>query len=131
VVLYGCETWSLTLSEEHTSRRRAFENRALRRIFGSKRNEVTGGWKKLHNEELHNVYSSPSKIGMIKIRRVRWEGHVARMGPRGLHMDIGGKTRRPRRMRVNNIKMDLRRDRIGWYGFRLIWFRIGISGGLL
>jgi hypothetical protein len=72
VVLYGCETWSLTLKEEH--RLRVFENGVLRRIFELKRNEVTGGWRKLHNEELHNLYSSPSKIRMIKSRRVRWQG---------------------------------------------------------
>jgi hypothetical protein len=62
-VLYGCETWSLTLREEH--RLRVFENRVLRRIFGPKRSEVTGGWKKLHNEELRNLYSSPSIIKMM------------------------------------------------------------------
>jgi hypothetical protein len=75
VVLYGCETWSLTLREEH--RLGVFENRVLRRIFGPKRDEVTGGWRKLYNEELHNLYSSPSVIKMIKSRRVRWVGHVA------------------------------------------------------
>jgi hypothetical protein len=64
VVLYGCETLSLTLREEHTLR--VFENRVLRRIFGPKRDEVTGGWKKLHNEELHSLYSSPSIIRVIK-----------------------------------------------------------------
>jgi hypothetical protein len=64
VVLYGCETWSLTLREEH--RPRVFENRVLRRIFGPKRDEVTGGWRKLLNEELHNLYSSPDIIKMIK-----------------------------------------------------------------
>jgi hypothetical protein len=64
VVLYGCETGSLTLREEH--RLRVFGNRVLRRIFGPKRDEVTGGWRKLHNEELHNLYSSPSIIRMIK-----------------------------------------------------------------
>jgi hypothetical protein len=62
------------------------ENRALRRIFEPKRAEVTGGWRKLHNEELHNVYSSPSIIRMIKSRRMRWAGHVARMGRRGMHI---------------------------------------------
>jgi hypothetical protein len=77
VVLYGYETWSLTLREKH--RLRVFENRVLRRIFGPKRNEVTGGWRKLHNEELHNLYSSSSIIRMIKSRRMRWAGHVARM----------------------------------------------------
>jgi hypothetical protein len=60
-----------------------FENRVLRRIFGSKKYEVTGGWRKLHNEELHNFYSSPSIIRMIKSRRMRWAGHVARMGMKG------------------------------------------------
>jgi hypothetical protein len=78
VVLYGCETWSLTLREEH--RLRVFENRVLRRIFGPKRNEVTGDWRKLHNEELHTLYSSPSIIRMIMSRGMRWAGHIARMG---------------------------------------------------
>jgi hypothetical protein len=57
-----------------------FENRVLRRIFGSKRDEETGGWRKLHNEELHNLYTSPSIIRMIKSRRMKWAGHIARMG---------------------------------------------------
>jgi hypothetical protein len=64
VVLYGCGTWSLTLREEH--RLRVFESRVLRRIFGPKRDEVTGQWRKLHNEELHNLYSSPDIIRQIK-----------------------------------------------------------------
>jgi hypothetical protein len=63
VVLYGCETWSLTLREEHTLR--VFENRVLRRIFRLKRDEVTGEWRKLHNKELHDLYPSPSIIGII------------------------------------------------------------------
>jgi hypothetical protein len=78
LVLYGCETWSLTLREEH--RLRVFENRVLRRIFGPTRDEVTGEWRKLHNEELHNLYSSPDIIRQIKSWRMRWAGHVARMG---------------------------------------------------
>jgi hypothetical protein len=78
VVLYGCETWSLTLREEH--RLKVSENRVLREIFGPKRDEVTGDCRKLHNEELHNLYSSPSIIRMIKSRRMRWAGYVARMG---------------------------------------------------
>jgi hypothetical protein len=81
VVLYGCETWSLTLREEH--RPRVFENRVLRRTFGPKKDEVTGEWRKLHNEELHDLYSSSSIIRMIKSWRMRWAGHVARMGRRG------------------------------------------------
>jgi hypothetical protein len=85
VVLYGCETWSLTLREEH--RLRVFENRVLRRIFGPKRDEVTGEWRKLHNEVLRDLYSSPSTIGIIKSRRMRWAGHVARRGRRGTRID--------------------------------------------
>jgi hypothetical protein len=77
VVLYGCETWSLTVREEH--KLRVFQNRVLR-IFGAKRGGVTGGWGKLYNEELHNLYSSPSIIRIIKSRRMRWVGHVARNG---------------------------------------------------
>jgi hypothetical protein len=75
--LYGCETWSLTLGEVH--KLRLFENRVLRKIFGPKGDEVTGGSRKLHNEELHNLYSPPSIIRMIKSRRIRWAGHVARL----------------------------------------------------
>jgi hypothetical protein len=78
VVLYGCETWSLTLREEH--RLRVFENRVLRNIFGPKRDEVAGGWGKLDNEEVRDLYSLPCIIRMIKSRRMRWAGHVARMG---------------------------------------------------
>jgi hypothetical protein len=77
LILYGCETWSLTLRDEH--RLRVFENRVLRRISGLRTDEVTGDWRKLHNEELHNFYSSPSIIRIIKSRRMRWAGHVARM----------------------------------------------------
>jgi hypothetical protein len=77
-VLYGCQTRSLILREEQ--RLGVFENRVLKRIFGPKRDEVTGEWRKLHNEKLHNLYSSPSIIRMIKARMMRWAGHVARMG---------------------------------------------------
>jgi hypothetical protein len=79
--VYGCETWSLTFREER--RLRVFENRVLRRIFGPKRDEVTREWRRLHNKELYGLYSSPNIIRMIKSRRLRWAGHVARMGGRG------------------------------------------------
>jgi hypothetical protein len=114
-----------------------FENRVLRRIFGLKRDEITGGWRKLHNEELHRLYSTPSIIRMIKSRRMRWAGHVARMGAkRNAYRILVGKPEgkrplgRPRRRCVDNIKMDFRE--IGWDGMiGLIWLRIGTSGGLL
>jgi hypothetical protein len=76
VILHGCETWSLTVREEH--RLRVFEDRVPRRIFGPKRDEVTGKWRKLHNGELHNLYSSPDIIKQIKSRRMRWARHVGR-----------------------------------------------------
>jgi hypothetical protein len=78
VVLYGCETWSLTLREE--CRLRLFENRVLRRVFGPKRDDVTEEWRQLHNEELNYLYSSRNIVQVIKSRRMRWAGHVARMG---------------------------------------------------
>jgi hypothetical protein len=91
-----------------------FENKVLRRIFGPKRDEVTGGWRKLHNEELHDLYSSPSIIRIIKSKRMRWAGHVARMGEkRNAYRLLVGKSEgrrplgRPRCMLVDNIKMDL------------------------
>jgi hypothetical protein len=89
VVLYGCDTWSLTLREEH----RVFENRVLRRIFGLKRDEVTGEWRKLHNEELWDLYSSPSIIRIIKSRRMKLAGYVARMRRRGTHIGYWWETR--------------------------------------
>ena len=76
VALYGCETWSLTLREER--RLRVFEKRIVRRIFGPKR-DVNGEWIKLHNEEVHSLYGPPNIVGVIKARRLRWAGHVARM----------------------------------------------------
>jgi hypothetical protein len=78
VALYGCETWSHTLREE--KRLRVFNNRVLRRIFGPKRDEVRGGWRRLHNEEFDDLYLSPNTVRVIKSRRMRWTGHVARMG---------------------------------------------------
>ena len=78
VVLYGCETWSLTWKEER--RLRVFENRVLRRVFAPKRDEVTGEWRKLHNEELRDLYSLPNIVRVVKSKRMRWAGHVACMG---------------------------------------------------
>jgi hypothetical protein len=98
-----------------------FENRLLRRIFGPNRDEVTGGWRRLHNEELHNLYSSPSIIRMIKPRRMGWAGHVAQVGERrNAYRILMGRPEgrrplgRPRRRWVDNNKMDLRE--IGWDG---------------
>jgi hypothetical protein len=96
VVLYRCETLSLTLREKR--RLRVFENRVLRRIFVPKRDEMTGGWRKLQNEELHGLYSSPSIVRVIKARRMKWAGHVARMGEvRGAYNILVGRPegRRP------------------------------------
>ena len=78
MVLYGCETWSLTSREER--RLRVFENRVLRKVFGPKRDEVTGEWRKLHNDEPNDQYSLPNIVRVVKSRRMRWTGHVARMG---------------------------------------------------
>jgi hypothetical protein len=86
------ETWSLTLREEH--RLRVFENRVLRRIFGLKREELMGGWRKLHDEELRDLYSSPSIIRIIKLKRMRWAGHVARVGRRGTLIDYWWESQR-------------------------------------
>jgi hypothetical protein len=133
VLLYGCETWSLTLREEH--RLRFFESRVLK-IFGPKREE-DGSWRKLHNDELHSLYSSPNIVRMIKSRRMRWAGPVASMGEgRGAYRVLVGRLegRRPlgrRRHRwEDNIKMNLRemgidgaicsrltQDRVQWRAF--------------
>jgi hypothetical protein len=113
VVLYGCETWSVTLREEH--RLRVFENRVLRRIFGPKGDEVTGEWRKLHGGELHNLYSSPDIIRQIKSRRMRWARHVARMGEgRNVYSVLVGKQEgkgpleRPWSRWKDMIRMDVR-----------------------
>jgi hypothetical protein len=137
VVLYGCETWSLTLREEH--RLRVFENTVLRRIFGPKREEY-GSWRKLHNDELHSLYSSPNIVRVIKSRKMRWAGHAARMGKgRSVYRVLVGMPKskrpleRPRRRYEDNIKLDLRergideeiwiqlaQDRVQWRDFESI-----------
>ena len=90
VVLYGCKTWSLTLREER--KLRVFENMMLRRIFGPRRDEVTGDCRKMHNEELNVLYCSPNIVRVIKSRRMRWAGHVACMGEeRGVYRVLVGK----------------------------------------
>jgi len=135
VVLYGCETWSLTLKDE--LRLRVFGNRALRSIFGPKKDEVTGDWRKLHNEELNNLYSSPNIVRVIKSRRIKWAGHVARMGERrGVFRVLVEKPEgkrplgRPRRRWEDNIKKDLQEVECGgWTGSSVL--RIGTGGGHL
>jgi hypothetical protein len=134
VVLYGCEAWSLTLRVEH--RLRVSEDRVLRRIFGPKRDE-DGSWRKLHNDELHSLYSSPNIVRVIKSRIIRWAGHVSRMGEgRGVYGVLVGRPEgkrllgRPRRKWEDNIKMDLTeigidganwirliQDRVQWRSF--------------
>ena len=112
VVLYGCETWSFILREER--RLRVFENGVLRGIFGPKGDEVTGEWRKLYNEELNDLYSSPNIVRVIKARIMRWAGHVVHVGERiGVYRVMVGKLEgkrplgRPRRRWEDNIKMDI------------------------
>jgi hypothetical protein len=120
VVLYGCETWSLALREEH--RLRVFENRVLRRIFGPKRDDVTGECMKLHNEELHDLYSSPDIIRQIKSRRMRWAGHVESMGEdTKLYRVLVGKSEGKRPL---GRPMDRWED-----GIRMDLGEIGLGGG--
>jgi len=119
VVLYGCEIWSLTLREER--KLRMSENMVLRRIFASRRDEVTGEWRRLHNEELNDLYCSPNIVRVIKSRRMRWAGDVAHMSeekdvcrvlvgkPEGIR-PLG----RPRRRWVDNIRMDLQEVGCGY-----------------
>jgi hypothetical protein len=112
------------------------ESRVLRRIFGLKRDEVTGEWRKLHNEELRDLYYSPSIIRIIKSRRKRWAGHVTRMGEKRNAYRLLGKPEGkrplgiPRRRWVDNIRMDLGEvEWVMWTG--LVWLRIGTGGELL
>jgi len=119
LVSYGCETWSLTLREER--KLRVFENMVLRRIFGPRRVEVTEEWRRLHNEELNDLYCSPNIVRVIKSRRMRWAGHLARMREeRGVYRILVGKPEgkrplgRPRRKWVDNIRLDLQEVGCGY-----------------
>jgi hypothetical protein len=124
VILYGCETWSLKFKEER--RLRVFENRVLGRIFGPKRDEVPREWRKLHNEELNGLYPLPNMVRVIKSRRCKWAGHVARMGEgRGVYRVLVEKPEgkrplgRPRRRWEDNVRMDLQEVGCGcedWIG---------------
>ena len=110
--MYGCETWSLTLREEH--RLREFENKVLRKKLGAKRHEIIGEWRKLHNAELHVLHSFPNVIRNLKSRRLRWAEHVSHIEKsRNAYRVLVGKPEgmrplgRPRRRWEYNIKMDL------------------------
>ena len=135
IVLYGCETWSLILREEH--RLRVFENRVLRRVFGSKRDEVTWKWRKVHNEGLNDLYSLPNIVRGIKSRRMRWAGHVACMGRVEVYTRFswgnlreGDHLGRPGVDGVIILRWIFRKWNGGaWTG--LIWLRIGTGGGHL
>jgi len=118
-VLYGCETWSLTLREERKPR--VFENMVLRRIFGPRKDEATGEWRRLHNEELSDLYSSPNIVRVIKSRSMRWAGHMARKGEeRAVYRVLVGKPEgrrpleRPRRRWVDNIRIVLKEVGCGY-----------------
>ena len=133
VVLYGCETWSLILREAR--RLRVFENRVLR-LFGSKRDEVTGEWRKLHNEKLSDLYSLPNIVRVVKSRRMRWAGHVARMGKgRGMHRVLVGKPEGKRPLGDPDVdgRIILRWIFRKWEGVETgwSWLRIGTGGGNL
>jgi hypothetical protein len=135
VVLNGCETLSLTLREER--RLRVCENRAFRRIFGPQRDEVTREWRKLHIEELNDLYSSPNIVRVIKLRKFRWASRVARIGERrGVFRVLAGKRegKRPlgRHRRDGRIilRWIFRKWYVGvWTGSS--WLRIGTGGGHL
>jgi hypothetical protein len=132
VVLYGCETWSLTLREEH--RLRVSENRVLRKIFGPEREE-DGSRRKLHNDELHSLYSSPNIVRVIKSRKMRWAGHEARMGRGELFTGfwLGGSKGRDHWEDLGVGGRTILRWNLGRYGSMwrtgFGWLRRGSSGG--
>ena len=132
--MYGCETWSLTLRKER--KLRVFENKVLRRIFGPRRDEATGDWRRLHNEELNDLQSTPNIVRVIKSRRLRWAGHVCVWVRRGVYRVLVGKPEGKRPW------IDLGVDGwiiLGWISRRwdvgmwtgLSWPRIGTGGGRL
>ena len=127
--MYGCETWALTKCEEN--RFRVFENKVLRKIYGPKRDEVTGEWRKLHNDELHVLYGSPSINRVMKARKLRWAGHVARMGDERTagrvlkgHPTSTRPLGRPRNRWEKNLKDDL--EELGYESAS--WIRTRRSG---
>jgi hypothetical protein len=127
--------WLLTLTEEH--RLKVFENRVLRRIFGSKRDDMTGEWRKLHNDELNDLYSSPIIFRVIKSRRPKWAGHVTRMGERrGVYKVLVGNLKEGDRLEKVDVNkritlrwIFMKWDVGAWNGS--IWLMIGTVGGYL
>jgi hypothetical protein len=133
VVLYMYETWLLTLKDER--RLRVFESRVLRKIFLPKRDEVTGEWRKLHNEELNNPHSSPKAVRVMKLKRMRWAGHVARIWEKRVHTGLWwGNLRERNHLEDRGIdgKVIIRwifRKWGGWAWTGLMWLRIGTGAG--
>ena len=128
--MYGCETLSFTLREER--RLREFDNRVLKRMFGPKRDEVTGEWRKLHNEEINDLYFSRNIVRVIKSRKMRWLGHLASMGERRDEYKVlvgkpegNGQLGRSRHIWEDNIKMDF--QEVGCLG--MDWINVSQDRG--